>query len=577
MRVKEKDAFEGLKRVARRYSENFEFAVVAAAYSVLTAIKKGMRFPLPSLDEIFKGEEDAPSFVREFIKKSVGNHWSEYQAIPGMFDEDRLVDFFADEAIGLLANARQVCVPDASVHALAAGLLDLDSKDRVCDLDCKIGSFVNTAWFRLWDVSGSDEGLEVTGVSTSETSAALTYIVSHANGVNATIRNADIFRPEETVCDKVFIAPPFGVRTQAINMVAAQQSLGAALPGFPEIRLSTADWVYAARALSLTAEGGRTVVALPLFALSGSQHEAYRRYFISKKLVEGVVTIPQGFLHGTAIGFSLVVLKRGSDAVKFVDGGEYVKKVGNASRIDVERLLKDYRNLADYEAVTTKSLDKVYENECNLAPEFYLGEDLNYANAMRFGDLVSSIERGARVSVNEWAEVESATPTSVKKLAYKNIVDGIIGEDLVSLTTVPDGGESGVLNDGDLLVSRIGLPFKIAVVDGHFDKTLVADENVIICRMKGNKERAYYLRAFLESKRGQTWLARLSSGAVSKAIASKGLAKIPVPKFDEESIRKIATDLQRATILVKENQKRLLESLAAMKNVFDTFNKDGGL
>ena len=195
MRVKEKDAFEGLKRVARRYSENFEYAVVAAAYSVLTAIKKGTRFPLPSLDEIFKGEEDAPSFVREFIKKAIGNHWSEYQAIPGMFDEDRLVDFFADEAIGLLANARQVCVPDASVHALAAGLLDLDSKDRVCDLDCKIGSFVNTAWFRLWDVSGSDEGLEVTGVSTSETSAALTYIVSHANGVNATIRNADIFRP----------------------------------------------------------------------------------------------------------------------------------------------------------------------------------------------------------------------------------------------------------------------------------------------------------------------------------------------------------------------------------------------
>lgn len=575
MRVKEKDAFESLKRVARRYSENFEFSVVAAAYAVLVAIKKGARFPLPSLEEIFNGNDDAPGFVRDFVINAIGNHWSEYQAIPGLFDEDRIVDFFADEAIGLLANARQVSVPDESVHFLAAGLLELQSGDKVCDLDCKIGSFVNTAWFGLWDASGSDEGLQVSGVSLSATSAALTYIVSHANGVNASIRNADIFLPEERLSDKVFITPPFGEKPQTINMIAAQQSLGATLPGFPEFRLSTADWVYAARALSLTAEGGRTVVAMPLFALNGSQHNAYRRYFVSKKLVEGVITIPQGLLHGTSIGFALIVLKRGSNAIKFVDGSEYVAKHGNSSKMDVERLLKDYRNLADYESVTTKSLEKVYENECNLAPEFYLGEDLSYTNADRFGDLVSAIERGARISLEEWSEAESETPTSVKKLSFKKVNDGIISEDLVSLTVVPDGAQAAVLKDGDLLVSRIGSPFKVAVVDGHFDWTLVADENVIICRMNGDKDRAYFLRAFLESKRGQTWMERLSSGAVSKVIAAKGLEKIPVPKLDAASAKKVATDLQRATILVKENRKRLEESLATMKNIFNNLNSNG--
>jgi type I restriction enzyme M protein len=141
---------------------------------------------------------------------------------------------------------------------------------------------------------------------------------------------------------------------------------------------------------------------------------------------------------------------------------------------------------------------------------------------------------------------------------------------------VPPGAKDAVLETGDLLISRMGFPFKIAVVE-HRAETLVADENVWIVRMGGNRTLAYYLRAYLESERGSKWLSRMSAGATLRTISAKNIEKIPVPDADGETLGAIAHELEKSTILVRENRKRLDDSLSAMKNVFNAFSKNGGL
>ena len=49
-----------------------------------------------------------------------------------------------------------------------------------------------------------------------------------------------------------------------------------------------------------------------------------------------------------------------------------------------------------------------------------------------------------------------------------------------------------------------------------------------------------------------------------------------VPEFDEKTRAVIAEELEKNTILVRENRKRLNESLHSMKNVYNEFNKNGG-
>ena len=566
-----------LMNVARRYSTMPEYATFASAFVLLLAARQGIRFPLPNLDAILDEAEDIPLYVRSFIEETIGGHWREYQQAVGAFDEESLSDFFAVESVALLMSARE----DVSVHpvidTLCAALLDIKKGDEVADLNCGIGKFVCKAWFSLWNANGSDKGLRVSGYSENKTLAAVSWIGCHVAGVRAEIINNSIFSPTNSRYDKVLVIPPFGCEVRQLNIIEVAESLSKKFNSFPEVRLSSAEWLFAARAATLLKDGGRAIAVMPMNTLNGGLSKVYREYLIRNQMIEAVISIPaKYFMNGTGIALALVVLSDGKKEIKFVNGEEYLKDVAESVSIDVQSLLKDYHNLNDFESVTTRPLDKICENDFILTPDFYLGEDFEYNNSRPFGELVGEIRRGAKLSIAEWKKYETTADTPVKKVAFKNFSEGLIDEALPCLMEIPEGASDAVLEDGDLIISRMGMPFKIAVVQASEGETLVADENVWICRMHGDKTQSYFLRAFLESQKGAKWMSRLSAGATLRTISAKNMTKIPVPEFDEKTRAVIAEELEKNTILVRENRKRLNESLNSMKNVYNEFNKNGG-
>lgn len=565
-----------LMEVARRYSMKPEFVTLAAAYVVLLATRRAEAFPLPGLKDVLDRETALPAYVKAFLESSLSEHWAEFQQVAGPVDADSLVDFFSNEATLMLMESRHDFSTHPVIDQLCVGLLEISKGNSVVDLNCGIGKFVSKAWFSLWDASGSDEGLSVSAYSRNVEFAAITFIVCDVTEVRAKIHAQSMFISHEERYDRVLLIPPFGMETRAINIPMTQAVLSESFKGFPELRLSSADWVFAARAAGLMAPGGRAVVAVPMQALNGTQSQAYREFLVRNQLIEAVVSIPKGFLNGAQVGFALVVMREGAREIKFVNGEDYVRTTDSGPLLDVATLLKDYCDLNDYEAVTTQAIDKVFARDCNLTPDFYLGEELVYNNSHPFGKIVKEIRRGAKLPMSAWKAVEGDSDSTVKKVAFKHLADGLVNEELPGLTEVPPGAEDAVLASGDLLISRMGFPFKVAVVDLREEK-LVADENVWIVRMGGNRALAYYLRAYLESERGTRWLSRLSAGATLRTISAKNIEKIPVPDADEKTRAAIAGELERTTILVRENRKRLEESLASMKNVFDDLNKNGGL
>lgn len=571
------EMIQPLMNVARRYSTMPEYATFASAFVLLLAARQGIRFPLPNLDAILDEAEDIPLYVRSFIKETIGGHWREYQQAVGAFDEESLSDFFAVESVALLMSARE----DVSVHpvidTLCAALLDIKKGDEVADLNCGIGKFVCKAWFSLWNANGSDKGLRVSGYSENKTLAAVSWIGCHVAGVRAEIINNSIFSPTNSRYDKVLVIPPFGCEVRQLNIIEVAESLSKKFNSFPEVRLSSAEWLFAARAATLLKDGGRAIAVMPMNILNGGLSKVYREHLIRNQMIEAVISIPaRYFMNGTGIALAIVVLSDGKKEIKFVNGEEYLKDVAESVSIDVQSLLKDYHNLNDFESVTTRPLDKICENDFILTPDFYLGEDFEYNNSRPFGELVGEIRRGAKLSIAEWKKYETTADTPVKKVAFKNFSEGLIDEALPCLMEIPEGASDAVLEDGDLIISRMGMPFKIAVVQASEGETLVADENVWICRMHGDKKQSYFLRAFLESQKGAKWMSRLSAGATLRTISAKNLTKIPVPEFDEKTRAVIAEELEKNTILVRENRKRLNESLHSMKNFYNEFNKNGG-
>ena len=571
------EMIQPLMNVARRYSTMPEYATFASAFVLLLAARQGIRFPLPNLDAILDEAEDIPLYVRSFIEETIGGHWREYQQAVGAFDEESLSDFFAVESVALLMSAREDVSVRPVIDTLCAALLDIKKGDEVADLNCGIGKFVCKAWFSLWNANGSDKGLRVSGYSENKTLAAVSWIGCHVAGVRAEIINNSIFSPTNSRYDKVLVIPPFGCEVRQLNIIEVAESLSKKFSSFPEVRLSSAEWLFAARAATLLKDGGRAIAVMPMNTLNGGLSKVYREYLIRNQMIEAVISIPaKYFMNGTGMAFSLVVLSAGNKEIKFVSGEEYFKDAAGVVSIDVQSLLKDYHNLNDFESVTTRPLDKICENDFILIPDFYLGEDFEYNNSRPFGELVGEIRRGAKLSIAEWKKYETTADTPVKKVAFKNFSEGLIDEVLPCLMKIPEGSRDAVLEDGDLIISRMGMPFKIAVVQASEGETLVADENVWICRMHGDKTQSYFLRAFLESQKGAKWMSRLSAGATLRTISAKNLTKIPVPEFDEKTRAVIAEELEKNTILVRENRKRLNESLNSMKNVYNEFNKNGG-
>lgn len=562
--------------LVRQFSAKLEFAIIAVSYVVLLSIRQGKSFPLSNLDDIISGKKDIPKYVKDFINKCLAEHWNEYQQKIGVFDEDTLVDFFSNDATALLLDNRDELSTHPIIDQLCLNLLEISNGNTVADLNCGTGKLVRRAWFSLWDVCGSDAGLNVVGYSLNPDLAAITYILCDVAEIGVKVIPSSIFTQQREKYDRVVLIPPLGVETRTINIPMAQKMLDERFNKFPELRRSSADWVFAARAVSLLSPKGRAVVAVSMQALNGKQSQPYREFLIRNRLIEAVISIPKGFLNGTQINFALVVMREDVKEIKFVNGEEYFREIDGQSILDVDTLLKDYRDLNDFEAVTTKSLESVFSQNCNLTPDFYLGENLIYNNYYPLGNKVNKIRRGAKLSISEWNSVAGDESSLVKKVAFKHLSDGLIDEALPGLTRVPVGGEDAVLETGDLLISRMGYPFKIAVVDSRNEK-LVADENLWIVRMNGNKKLAYYLRAFLESERGAKWLLRFSTGSLLRTISAKNIEKIPVPVVDDKTCSEIAEELEKYTILVRENRRQLDESLNTMKNVFNNFNKNGDL
>lgn len=562
--------------LVRQFSAKLEFAIIAVSYVVLLSIRQGKSFPLSNLDDIISGKKDIPKYVKDFINKCLAEHWNEYQQKIGVFDEDTLVDFFSNDATALLLDNRDELSTHPIIDQLCLNLLEISNGNTVADLNCGTGKLVRRAWFSLWDVCGSDAGLNVVGYSLNPDLAAITYILCDVAEIGVKVIPSSIFTQQREKYDRVVLIPPLGVETRTINIPMAQKMLDERFNKFPELRRSSADWVFAARAVSLLSLKGRAVVAVSMQALNGKQSQPYREFLIRNRLIEAVISIPKGFLNGTQINFALVVMREDVKEIKFVNGEEYFREIDGQSILDVDTLLKDYRDLNDFEAVTTKSLESVFSQNCNLTPDFYLGENLIYNNYYPLGNKVNKIRRGAKLSISEWNSVAGDESSLVKKVAFKHLSDGLIDEALPGLTRVPVGGEDAVLETGDLLISRMGYPFKIAVVDSRNEK-LVADENLWIVRMNGNKKLAYYLRAYLESERGAKWLLRLSTGSLLRTISAKNIEKIPIPVVDDKTCSEIAEELEKYTIFVRENRRQLDESLNTMKNVFNNFNKNGDL
>ena len=560
--------------IERKYAQDTLFNEVCG----LTVLCLWARYTGRSVDiadlEGFLTGCNVPKPCLDSIVSAIGAHWNEYYELAGKISEDDAVDLFETRYVKRIQT--KVNHSDR-LDALSFALLDIKPGESCLDLCSGAGFFVNMAWMQ-YGHAVNGKAFEIVGVEFDEKTARYAGLISLIRGTHGKVHTADCFDPKllsRAKFDKVHCDAPFGLNVRELNFNNVRLSLSKSFPDFPPISLVSSEWFFVAQAVSALKDGGRAVVVMPRAALSSSQSASYRRYFVARGMIEGVVAFPEGVYPGTSIAIAIVMFRKGSYSTKLFDVAGSDQYEVSGVNFNVSRIVKDFANLANYGDIVTRSNDQILKRDGELDPAVYLAEPSRSERQRALGELVQEIRRGV-VMPKDALDRLLLPPDDGPGICYltpRSITDGVIEDEVSKLSTLPDWCESFVAKAGDLVVSRSGAPFKCAVVDDS-SKTYVIDGNLFVCRPSGVDP--YYLKGYFEDAEGAKWLKRLSSG-LQQTLSVKKLLQLPVPMAESDKTREVASAVRERLEKIKMLKRELKKNLMEIKTQFAQTVSGGGI
>lgn len=560
-----------LHRIERKYAQDPLFNEVCALAALCLLARFGkMSGDLSTVKSVFEQCGVAGPQL-EAIVEAIGSHWYEYGDVVGRFSEDDLVDLFEKRYVRMICAKAQ---SSYSMDALSLELLSIKAGESCLDICAGAGFFANEAWMSMSKYVKSGVTINISGIEFNTDLARYAAVLSAIRGAGGKIHIADCFDPRHLRAkfDKVHCTSPFGLNVRQLDFGNVQKTISQAFSDFPPITLTSADWLFAARAVASLKNGGKAVVIMPRAALSSVQSAPYRRYFVSKRNIESVIAFPEGAYPGTSIAVAVVTFVKEASAVKLFDLVEYEHAKDDQTNFNYVRIARDLALLCNYGDIVTKAPQDILSRCGELDPAVYLAEPSPYESKKALGEICETIGRGVALSKDVLDKLIPASGEEgpIAYLSPKNISDGLVDDDLQTFRDMPPGAESAIAREGDVVITRSGPVFKVAVVERG---PCIADGNIVVCRPKGVAP--WYLAAFLTSDEGAKWLRRMSSG-LQHTLSLKKLAQIPVPLAPKETEARIAAEMAGRLNRIRELRRELKENLSKVNGVFAESMDSGG-
>ena len=484
------------------------------------------------------------------------------------FSAEELKDIVLRPEIDALANRSVSHSSDtdlpASLRRLAADLLHLDDANYVADLHCGSGAF-------LMDVLRTNPSVRVYGSSFMAASACLAEVRLSLIKANHLIEcQDDLLGKHLGAFDRVFDAPPLGMRVAYLAKDATPY-LKPLLDGTdPMGRPSSADWLYCRLAYDSLADGGTAVVIVANGATFNGGDIQTRRYFVENGMVRAAIALPEGLLAYTTIPLTVLVLGKNDGPIRFVDATDLATLGRRTNALSDDAISKIEARLSqDGDMSRLATREDLAARDYSLYAPPYLYEAPELVNPTSLGDLAVSIERGASIRASDLDDLTTPEDTGLYFLRLADISDGSISDDLPHLKSVDPSTEKQWLRSGDLILSKNGSPFKVAVADVPDGRTVLANGNLYIIRLDTEHVDPYFVAAFLASEDGKRSLECMVVGTTIPNLPLRNLRNVQLPVPDMETQRRVAAryraDLDQIAVL----KIRLDSARAALSASYD--------
>lgn len=498
-----------------------------------------------------------------FVKEAIKDHYNAAFYIAGLYNTTDLLSYlhyFQNES-GMKADASNSGTP-VSLSRLAMRILDIKEDDYIADFGCGAGDFITL-------LADEYENNSIYGIDINTYMSEISSIKADLFSNHTQIELGDMFSiGESKKFDKIFSNYPFGMRLNSLQAGGAYiEELHKRIPDIK--RATSSDWIFNSLLIDHLNENGKAVAIMTNGSTWNSIDRKIREYFVKCGLVEAVISLPERLFDYTSIGTTMIVLSKGNKAVRLVDARDICIQ-GRRQNILSEENIAQIADLltADTEASKTVEIDQLMSNDCVLNPTRYLEKTIEIENGVEFGSLIKRITRGAPIKASDLDDMVSDTPTDTQYLMLANIQNGMISDELPYLKELDAKYDKYCINNRNLLLSKNGAPFKVAVAEVEDGRKLLGNGNLFIIELDETKVNPYFLKAFLDSEAGTVILKSIAVGASIPNISAEALKKliVPLPPMDKQN--EIANLYQAKQDEIKVLQLKIQKAQNDLRGIF---------
>lgn len=320
-----------------------------------------------------------------------------------------------------------------SILNLAHKLLDVKAGESVADVCCGSGTYMVSA--ALEESRASYHGFEI---NVANRAAAL--MRAELIDVDMEVTLCDVFTVADSdpmpKFDKIFANYPFGLKLRNLGAGAAYlERLAEQYPGLS--KATSSDWVFNALLYDLLNENGKAVGIMTNGSTWNSIDMPMRKYFVERKMVECVISLPGKMFASTNIATTLIILSHNNDSVRMIDATKHCqqgRRQNEFSEENIATIMDALSNDQDYSK--SISIEELRANEYNLSLSRYASEDLSFHNGVPFESVIKSISRGAPCTASQLDEMVSDSVTNMQYLMLANIQNGMIDDKLPYLSYI---------------------------------------------------------------------------------------------------------------------------------------------
>lgn len=458
-----------------------------------------------------------------------------------------------------------------SLIKLSSALLEIQAGDTIADMGCGKGNFIlNTANKYMgeayfgFDISKED--ILLAKIKT-EIAKKHNYIAADAE---VYFEKKDIFELQRELAtpngkryNKIFAHYPF-------NLKRTEVPWGEEIKDFISL-VPSANWAFNYLIRTMLKEGGKGIAVMPSGSTVNGRERKIRQHFLEQGYIEAIISLPGGMLNETSIPISILILSdkpQNTQGVYMYEVSSYQKgrRQNTLTEQDIRKITEEYRG-------HFVKMEDIKKHNYELGPGVYKNDIQFDTDTRPFGELTKSVIRAGALSAKELDDlrIEENTEETEKKYYYLNsadIRDGMITDNLPRLKDIPGKNRKFIIEDNSLIITK-NAPYKIAYKDEQDKRSILANGNVYIVILDNEKVNPYFVKAFLESKKGMELLESVSTGAFVYNISLDALREMPFPVLPLEKQNEIAAAYLSYTQKIKEKNQELKELKGKLSSVCD--------